>query len=1700
MNLPTMESSTPASSIKNSTHYDHLKKALPTWLSALSFNNRFVLYHTNPTLHPTLKNITPAQNSTFKQSLTQRWIAHNEIESALSDVLDAYTFAAPLLKSAIKAQCQLDLDVNEIFINLYSPTSLPVFGIQDSGASGPWRVSLLEAALHNFELHEGLPNAYLPDSGFISRPNERGQFRLRDDITAKLPIPQFVQLCRTLNIGARYNAHLKEHLGLNDRGKQMQLKAKIRDSHIADLIADSKFAVLDQHLLDTSHASLHSFISGMNGKEWQTFSLSLFSITVIGVLIFIPTHQRFIVVYTPHDPLHPIKEYPSIGDYIEALTARLKNDTYQQFFCRFVPHNKLGVFNSELTKAYYQVIIDTPNAPDTAIKEFGTTKTLIPLKNPELIFSTRIITDDLWESLYSLKLAKIFNDAKSIAVSTEAEDRKTREERWERLKSIGLDIFNAALFVVAPFVPVVGQLMMLQMAYQLIDDVYEGVHDWVEGKTAEAFDHLFAVLESGVQVGLFSVGAKIVGDLLPKPSRFVEGMKPVMCNDGQTRLWNAEISAYAHDITLPESAVPDDRGLHTHQNKSVIKISNTSESEYALVLDKTEHPEQYTAKHPTRPETYAPKIQHNGHGGWYMEGERPQTWEGPILMRRLGNITEGFSDTELENMRAITDTHEGVLRRIHMNHEPIPPLLEDTLTRFKIHKNTQADLARLRLGQAITPPASWLEGMPTKLSGWPETKALNIYADDTFTGPPHTFGNPEALPENTLKIAQNDVASKNFLPLIVDGLDQTELTALVGENSSKVEAVTQLQAKIADYADLRSKDIFDLHYASKRQLPDPAARLIENTFTQLPAPATQALLDTTSTLEQNDILSDKRIPLRVSNLAGELENQVRITRAQEGLFEPGLLTSDAEKLTINLLKIHTDAISDIQLEVRDLDIEGTLRCAHSPEGATSKRILVRLRSGQYEVYDDAHLKLTPASSYYSALLKSLPSDNLKRLKQQTYPAKSFKIWLSEKYENKTDIRTALDISSVNTSVARETEQLLGGASTSRVSPVEEVNPLTERVQSLYPTRDSASIDAIVSRIVTEQDVQHLKSIEDEKMRLFETLDNWVFSLEFKNIEGMNVRSIQDERAKISHKIKDSWLIADKAHINEKGTIEMSAKLDLRNSKLGLVGTEKLILSNPLNHVSTLLLGDCKFSSVNDVFLHNFPNLRELSLASNELTRIPAALQNLSRLEKLSLTHNNLVMDSDAIAQLGGLKRLTYLDLSRNPLGTPPDISDMPELRVLKLNGTQIKEWPAGLFSHSRPATFDLNLLNNSINTVPECQEPSAESWLVANTRLERQKLDLDSEERLLQYRRAHGLDPHRTYPPRGNQDSAFWLSGSSQKRSQLQARWNNLENEHGSQGFFEIIARMEVDERAFQTQEDLIGYEEDQKVLTAKVWRLIDAATDDTDMRNKLFTLATSPTNCADAGAQTFNAMGLETMAYEYYEAKSTPLELEKNLITLARGKSRLNKIYDIARADVAKRIKPISEGGLGQRLSSEVIDGVPGTVDEVEVHTGYQSRLSSSLELPWVPSYMVYRLTAAVGEKEFTLAYRLIKEGEKGDGLINQILEVPFWDTYLTEAYPTELNANARVFDEHVEWLDELQTLQQNWVDSGLLIENRSASQKALLSETAKKLKIDEADILTQDPMSESLYNRIYGRIADERKEVSRQLTRQALTKARLI
>ena len=71
-----------------------------------------------------------------------------------------------------------------------------------------------------------------------------------------------------------------------------------------------------------------------------------------------------------------------------------------------------------------------------------------------------LVEDDQVQA-HALELARVIASMPALAAEQIKEVILAGMERWKR---IGLALFNAAAFVIAPFVPVVGELMLLQMA------------------------------------------------------------------------------------------------------------------------------------------------------------------------------------------------------------------------------------------------------------------------------------------------------------------------------------------------------------------------------------------------------------------------------------------------------------------------------------------------------------------------------------------------------------------------------------------------------------------------------------------------------------------------------------------------------------------------------------------------------------------------------------------------------------------------------------------------------------------------------------------------------------------------------------------------------------------------------------------------------------------------------------------------------------------------------------------------------------------------------------------------------------------------------------------------------------------------------------------------------------------------------------
>ncbi|WP_350643526.1 hypothetical protein, partial [Psychrobacter sp. HY3-MNA-CIBAN-0198] len=53
---------------------------------------------------------------------------------------------------------------------------------------------------------------------------------------------------------------------------------------------------------------------------------------------------------------------------------------------------------------------------------------------------------------------------------------------------------------------------------------------------------------------------------------FFERLHPVTSHDGKTRLWNPDLSPYAHDLQLPAASRPQTDGLHTYADKQILPL------------------------------------------------------------------------------------------------------------------------------------------------------------------------------------------------------------------------------------------------------------------------------------------------------------------------------------------------------------------------------------------------------------------------------------------------------------------------------------------------------------------------------------------------------------------------------------------------------------------------------------------------------------------------------------------------------------------------------------------------------------------------------------------------------------------------------------------------------------------------------------------------------------------------------------------------------------------------------------------------------------------------------------------------------------------------------------------------------------------------------------------------------------------------
>ncbi len=1538
-----------------STHHELIRNAIPPWLTDASLQRVSALKTVRLNLPDWHRTASAAEHQRLKEDIKDYWVAQNSVDKALSSLQDVYAFAEPILKKALKDRFGLEEDVKETWLRLYAPVKTS-WWVHDFAAGTQSRtVSLLDAALHNFSSSE----TFTADSEFITRPDNRGHFRTKP-IKHKMRIDQFKTLCRDLNLGAQYERHLKSFLLPADRLASNVLRYRVTQSQKSALKAAARVALMKKDLSQHAYAVVQGMINEQkkptwNGKAVSYYNLAMMDVALTGIVlitadVLTSNIPEPLIAYVPNDPEHPLKEYPSSLEFMAELTRQLRDDPaspaagsgrYQTFFSQFIAHSQRGAFfarlNARLSQVKWHQTAPGPNTPSWRET---------PVDNPNLQFSLSKIEDDrqtrfdgnLWKYLYQQKLNKILNDARDIVISTDYADRMARWAWWDNLEKMLSDILNVALLVATPLVPGLGELMLAYTAYQLTDEVVEGIVDLAEGHLAEAGEQTIGVLESVVQLTAFGAASAIGNVVRVKLSPFFEGLKPVQLPDGQSRLWNADLSSYElTELTLPTGARPDEQGIYQHQDQRILRLDN---QHFEVQEDPVTR--QHRIQHPQRANAYAPTLRHNGQGAWVNETENPRDWEGPTLMRRIGHSTDGFSDSQLEHIRQISGTDEAELRRMHVENAPPPPLLTDTLQ---------------RLGTAASTPV-----------------ALS--------------------PEVTLLFSD---------------------------------------------------------------FPELPARVVENIM----AGATPS--------EHQQIARKLRLPLRLKTQARELQFEVQSVRAAQGLYLDALSNIDTERLALGALRLHTDMFGELRIEVRQETLDGELRCSAGPEDAKQVRVLIRDSSGKYQVRAASDQSIHDADVFFEALLHAMGNEGKNALGYKPGDAEFFRQWVIAKSAPSSERRSVLAMPPIRPLVERETMLLVRGGGLSK-----EGKTLHERIQDLHPHFSEAEVEVFAQALNTRG--EPLRAMEEQEKDLTELrgiLNHWERQQPYSAVSdnrgflGGGGRHIV-ERLIDCYERKNTGLGSR--------TDPSSYSLDLSRELLPLDletwWSKRPKLKKYLDKVTVLKLDNTRFSSELYGVLKDFPNLRELNANHCELTRLPDSIGAMHRLECLRLSSNAITLNPPAVEKLRNLTYLEILELDDNPLTLMPDIGRMPRLKTVGLRNTGITSWPIGTFTRRRPQDFVLDMRNNPINLIPEVIHNSPNAWVVGRTRLDIENLSNFDRLRINQIRQWLGLpneigaSPVIVMPPA----ISIW-TGAPDVRPERIKHWEELKHEPNSGPFLSIVNGAEgfADYRA--------GGEARTQLLD-RLWRMLDAVYIDTRLRERLFIMAKDPVRCADAGAQLFNNMGIEVLAFEAHSYSSDPVTLENKLVMLAKGSARLELVNDIARADMSNR---------------------EGNPDEVEVYLAYQTGLAGRLGLPWQSESMLYRAVSGVTDDMIDNAYDTVLSMEKDGGLVNRILELDFWERFLRETYPSQFEENKQLYLSKSERLDTLRSTQLEWVNSNHLTKIQRTGLRNKLIELMKGFSIQEDVVFSGIPINEDFYNRLLIDLGDEEKELSRRLTREAMTSANI-
>lgn len=1608
---------TPRLASAHGEHFDLLKTRIPGWYSGAIVQRQQELSDHQLELPDWYAKASPSLRASLKDSHSRYRERLNQIDNHLGNIQDIRVFAEPLLKQAIQDEFKFSLNVNEVYlVRKYGRKTRDDFFAalvldNEGGHFDRYEyrgTSLLEAALANFEPgEERKPNC--ADCSVITtqRPFYGGDVRPSPEAfrAAALPIaPEaFAKLCRKLDLGNRYQAHINAIVRPDDSNARNDLNHQLREYHKQGLALSLQLAQAKADISPAAYQMLQQVIRGASGITFDgdavTFmSLKIFDIELVGPVLIGPDLARSrrmvrVIAYLPGDPEHPLKEYASSADFMIELRRRLHGIAYRRFFCRFVALRQQGVFFKQFNH-FYQ-----PSPPASAQADYPHKSSLhnLPMGNSP-------IPGQLWEALRLRQIQKILADARAVAVPTGDEDRNARLARLDSYLSAVVDVFNLAAFVV----PGLGPLMLTVGAVQMFNEAFEGIEAFERGDRQEMWAHFSSV---ALNTAFVATGAAVLPHI--RWSGLVEQLEPVQLANGEQRLWRPDLTPYRSELPLPAASIPDAQGLHRANDRQILPLGG---QRYEVQQDPQSL--RYRIHHPTRPEAYQPELTGNGSGAWNHELERPRTWQGATLMRRLGHRVKDFSDAELEQIRVASGTTKDVLRRLHVEGEPLPALLADTIERFDLCRQIEGFIGQLQsedpLRHEQADPMLQLH-LLTRYGPWPRGLRLKVVDGSGELQWDYVRPSEGGAPVRDVIVPEANARSSRVLKNLIEAVDAVGIDLLAGTRppiaKMKIDdRVGRLRQILADVAENEKVPLLNDFYTRGAPPSDPWAALLKSRFPSVPMAAIEQIGIFASPQELQEMLrwdfadatQTKVIPLRIAEELRHYQHAVRLNRAYEGLYQDALATADTPRLVLATLQTLPGWSDTVRIELRQAGVSGALIDSIGPQDATQTKIVVK-DDDLYQAFDDSGNELSHWGSFFKALQHALPDAERRAMARPSiHHGDLLKEAIGASPVDRHSLAKRLKMPAIKPDVQSPMRLASGkfgyplGGLRDRLGLG---RSLESRVLELYPGYSNEQTQALLLSL-GDGAVRELKRRKVELKMLRRDLDRWVASPAWRSVGDYRQRVPTLLKQVAADQIERCWRRQSPVAVGGDGG---GYELELNGINVGTLPE----LTADFSHVDVLKLRNMELSlSQCNNFLTGFSSLRQLDMSGNRLGDIPQALEAMTDLVTLELRMSRVGLTPGGIEVLQGLTRLKVLDLAHNPLGRLPDFSRLPDLEELYLKNTGITTWPTGL--RDQPLEM-IDLRSNELTEVPDdlLDPPAERAFATASLNgvtllrgnplsamaLQRMRdywttvLQTRPEWMVLRLPGAFGIAA-----PVGTANVQYWLRNlPTAQLADKRALWQSLADEQQSGEFFQLLNRLADSYQGLRDYSD----------LQARVWQMLEAMGSSTDLRNELFDLAGRPA-CEDRAALSFSYLEVKLMIYNARALVAAQDEAAA-LIQLAKGLFRLDEVERIALQDIQRRRDAINAR---LDLTDEEKRENLALIEEVEVRLAYRVGLKDRLRLPGQPAGGSFLTLGGVTPAMLDAAASQVLALDDSPQQFQALVGRDFWIDYLKQQHGASFQA----------------------------------------------------------------------------------------------